>query len=338
MPIQIPTELLTASSGSVGDLVFSRNQHGPYTRARTSPTDPASALQLAVRAALTGLVNAWKNTLTQTERKSWDAFALAVRTRTALGRSTNAGGLGMYIRANVPRIQAAAPALPRVDQAPTLFTSAPFTPITRLVLNIVNDTLYVFFDASDAWVTETGAAMLFYASPPQLLARNFWAGPYRYAGPILGNPFPRPGSPATIPLPFPAGLDQRVFVRFRLTRADARLSASARLPADHLPQVPPVPTAVASQFIFPTLLVDITFDHLLQGTLLATAPWSVRQAGRDWNIGTARVDDNRLRLFCTRGIVDPGPDQVTYAPPPADVIALLTAIPAAAFVRPIPWN
>ena len=338
MPIEVPTEFLTVSSGSVGDLVFSHNQHGPYTRARTAPTDPASAPQLAVRAALSQSVTAWRTTLTETERRHWDDFALRLRTRTALGRSTNAGGLGMYIRANVPRLQAAEPSLSRVDQAPTLFTSAPFTPITRVVLNIVDATIHVFFDDSDAWVTQPGAAMLFYASPPQPLTRHFWAGPYRYAGPILGKVLGHPTSPATIALPVPAGPDDRVFVRFRLTLSDGRLSASARLPADHLPQVPPVPTAVASQFVFPTLIVDVTFDHLLQGSTLSTAPWSVRLTGRDWNISSARVEANRVRLLCTRGAVDPGLDLVTYAPPPADVVALLTGLPAAGFTRPIPWN
>lgn len=332
MSIDIPTELLTASSGSVGDVVASRNQHGPYFRPRTTPTDPASAQQLAVRAALSECVTAWNATLTPAERKGWDVFALHVRTRAALGRSTNAGGLGMYIRANVPRLQAAEPSLQRVDVAPTLQDSGGFTPITRVVLNVVDDTIHPFFDASDDWPTETAAAMLFYASPPQPLTRNFWAGPYRYAGPILGRPFPPHPSPATLPIPFPATATDRVFIRGRVTRSDARLSPSFRLPADTVPQVPPLPTSAAI-FAGPPIRIHVVFDALLRRQSLNRANWTARILGRNFNVTTAGVSPDRtfIALPGTLGTPNPGPNVVSYAPPPSDVVGLLTGLDVLAF-------
>lgn len=331
MPIDVPTELLTASSGSVGDVVFSRNQHGPYTRARTAPFDPGSALQLAVRAALSQCVTAWRNTLTAPVRRSWDVYALAVRTATALGRSTHAGGLGMYVRANVPRIQAAEASLPRVDQAPSLFNRPPFTPITRVVLNIVDDTIHPFFADADSWVTEDGAAMLFYVSPPQPLTRNFWAGPYRYAGPLLGSD-PRLSSPATIAIPFPAGAAERVFVRGRLTSSDARLSHAFRLPADIVPQVAPLPILATQTGGGAT--IAITFDALIRDQLHSRLPWTWRFNNARHTCRSATSRPSGLRLSAAPGTsLDPGPDVLDYAPPPSDVHGLLTGLQVAPFAN-----
>lgn len=335
MSIDALTGLLSTASGSVGDTVFSRNQHGPYTRARTAPFDPGSAQQLAVRAALSESVSTWRTTLTQAERQSWDAYALAVRTRTALGRSTNPGGLAMYVRTNVPRLQAAEPSLPRVDQAPTRLTSPDFTPITRVVLNIVDDTIHPFFNLDDAWTRSSTAGMLFYVSAPQSRARNFWAGPYRFAGVVFGRPFPPPPNPATIPIPFPAPFNTRVFVRFRLTLPDGRLSHSARLPADFVPLLPPTPINATVDSVFP-LILDLFFDDILRGVALDPTNWTIRFNNTAYNvfsIAVALFDPTQVRMVAGLVGPDPGADVVTFAPPPFDLFGLLTGLPVTAFAN-----
>lgn len=333
MSIDIPTELLTASSGSVGDVVFSRNQHGPYTRDRTPPFDPASALQLAVRAALSECVTAWNATLTQAERKAWDVFAHAVRTRARLGRSTHAGGLGMYIRANVPRIQAAVGATPRVDQAPTILSSPPLTPITRVVLNYLDDTIHPFFDVNDAWANEFRSPVLFYASPPQPRTVNFYRGPYRFAGRIDGGPLGPGQNPATIPLPFPAGSTDRVFVRGRLTLSDARLGPSFFLPADPVPAVAPLP--IEALFLgAPPPVVTVEFDSTLRIETHDPANWSVRLNNFRRLVTQAfslPPDRTRIQLVLRDQTLELGPDIVDFSPPPFDVHGLLTGLPVAAF-------
>ena len=329
--------ILTQQSGSVGETVFSRNQHGPYIRDRTVPTDPATALQVAVRTALAQCVTAWRATLTETERQAWNLFAHAVRVRTTLGRRTNAGGLGMYIRANVPRLQAAVGISPRVDQAPTLLTSAQFTPITRVVLNVVDDTIHPFWDRDDAWSAETGAAMLFWVSAPKPLTRNHWTGPYRFAGKISGRLFPPLQSPATIPIPVPAALGERVFVRFRVTRADGRLSHDARLPADTVPQVAPLPLSARMRPGLPRRVV-LTFDDLIRVETHSTAPWQVTFNSRVFTVigvPSGLNPSTELTLLLNRAGTTLLPDQVVFAPPPADVNGLLTGLPAAAFTIPL---
>ena len=335
MTIVDPSELLTASSGSLGEIVFSRNQHGPYLRARTFPTDPATARQAVVRAALAECVNAWKNTLTAAERRAWDTYALAVPLRTALGRATNPGGLASYIRANVPRLQAAVGGVSRVDQAPTSHNLGSYTPIQRVVLNFNDDTIHPFFTDSDAWVDDTGAAMLFYASAPKPLTRNFWRGPYRYAGPLIGGD-PQLSSPGTIPLPAGATVNQRVFVQGRVTQADARLSHTFRLPADAVAQVAPLPiSAIFTPLPPPLAQARITFDALLRRQPHFPLNWTVRFGNSVWTVATAFTlrDAIVLRLRNTGILL--GPDFVAYAPPPFDVNGLLTGIPVAGFNIPL---
>lgn len=333
MAIDIPQELTTFASGSAGDVVASHNQHGPYTRSRTTPTDPSTAQQLAVRAALSDCVTAWNATLTESERRSWDVYALAVPTANALGRSTNPGGLAAFVRANVPRLQANEVTLPRVDRAPPLFDSGPFTPVIRVVLNVIDDTLHPFIALSDAWTTESGAALLLYASLPQPLTRNFWKGPYRYLAPLLGAAAPL-ASPATIPLAVAAAADERVFVHLRVTRSDARLSPPCRVPADIVPQVRPVATtAVFTPLAPPNARIDVAFDSPIRDEPHVTTNWSVRMNDFRWTITSVVTHDNAIRVFLAFNFVQVGVDTIQYRATIQDVVGLLTGIPSAPFRR-----
>lgn len=332
LAIDVPTDLLqTASSGSVGDLVFSRNQHGPYTRARTAPVDPGSAQQVAVRAALSQCVTAWNATLTETERTSWDVHALAVRTRTALGRSTNAGGLAMFVRANVPRIQATVGASPRVDQAPALFTSPPITPITRVVANFLDDTVHPFFSESDPWISELGAALILWASRPQPTTVNFFKGPYRLAGRILGGTPILPTSPGTIALPFPIVAGERLFVRLRLTTGDARLTSSVYLQATPPPSTRPVPILATFTAGAPAT-IDVQFDQILRNEFHATAPWAVRWNNSAYATVFAATVRDTIRLSANNVGPDFGINRVSYVPPPRDLHGLLNGLLVRLFI------
>lgn len=332
MSIEIPTELLTASSGSVGDTVFSRNQHGPYSKPRVSPNDPGSAQQLAVRAALSQCVTAWNSTLTQAEREGWATLSLALRTTNGLGVSRNAGGLPTYIRANVPRIQAAEVSLPRVDVAPSLFDLGPFTLPSPILLDAAADKLQVFFTEADAWTTEDGAAMLFWASRPMSTAVNFHKGPYRYAACILGDSVAPPTSPASIDLPFPAATGDRIFIRGRVTRTNARLSRSFRLPVDQ-PAIPgPLPISV-TYYPSPFFRCFVFFDQLLVPRGIDRLNWSMRYNNIRYFANLASTNLSYVHFWAAGPLPRPGIDSVTYAPPPFDVVSAGTGVPAPPFAE-----
>ena len=223
--MKIKSALITSASGSIGGLTASHNRGGLYLRARTIPTNPNSPQQQVVRAFVASLTSAWLNTLTELQRMAWDGYALLVPLPDPLGEPRNVGGLQMYIRSNVPRLQAG---LVRVDDAPSIYNLADFYAISVGTFAAATNDFAVTFDNTQLWANETGGAVVALGSRPQNNSINYFKGPYRFAGVIEGDPITPPTSPATIVNPFPFAVDNRVFVQLRVMRADGRLSLPFR--------------------------------------------------------------------------------------------------------------
>lgn len=215
---------VAAASGSLGGITFSRNRGGPYIRSRVVPVNPNTPQQAAIRGFVSQLTSLWVNTLTQALRDTWNLYALNVLLPNPLGEPRNVGGLGMYIRSNVPRLQAS---LPRVDPAPIIFDLGDYT-VPALGSLTPADTSSVSFTNTDAWANEDAAGMILYGSRPQNASINFFKGPYRLFDVILGDAITPPTSPQVGTWPFIVGVGQRAFMRAQVTRADGRLSADFR--------------------------------------------------------------------------------------------------------------
>ncbi|MBD3309518.1 hypothetical protein GF348_24275 [candidate division KSB3 bacterium] len=222
--MKFKSNIVTQVSGSIGGLVGSHNQGGMYFRARSVPTNPQTAFQVAVRNAVTLLATAWQDTLTAAQREAWDTYAANVPLIDRLGEARNTTGIAHYVRSNVPRLQAG---LARVDDGPTVFALPSFTEVTFAPAAATDD-FDVSFDNTDAWANEDDAALLLYASRPQSATINFFKGPYRYAGRIDGDGSTAPTSPETIDSPFALTADLKQFYKAVLTRADGRLSSPFR--------------------------------------------------------------------------------------------------------------
>jgi hypothetical protein len=219
---------ITQASGSVGGATYSHNRGGLYIRSRTVPVNPNTAPQQTVRTQLANLTNRWANTLTAVQRDSWNTYALNTPLVGPLGDPRNVGGIGMYIRGNVPRAIAG---LPLVDNGPTIFDTGGFTPVTAPTATDTGDLLGFAFTNTDDWAGEDDSAMLVYGSRPQNPAVNYFTGPYQYAGKVDGDAITPPTSPASITNPFAFGVGQREFFRVVVSRADGRLSTTQRLTA-----------------------------------------------------------------------------------------------------------
>ncbi len=63
-------------SGSLGNVVTSRNRAGQYQRARVSPLNPQSPAQQNRRSALASIASAWRG-LTSTARAAWEGYAVS---------------------------------------------------------------------------------------------------------------------------------------------------------------------------------------------------------------------------------------------------------------------
>ena len=223
--MKFKSALVTEASGSIGGMTASRNRGGQYLRARAVPVNPNTPQQQAIRGFVASLTSGWNSLLTSDQRSSWDEYALNVPLPDTLGEPRNVGGLAMYVRSNVPRLQAA---LPQVDDAPTTFNLGSFTNPSFGTFAATTNDFAVTFTAADAWANEDDSAMLLLGSRPQNPAVNFFKGPYRFAGLIAGDAITPPTSPATIVNPFAFAVGQRVFVQARISRVDGRLTLPFR--------------------------------------------------------------------------------------------------------------
>lgn len=221
----IASPIISSASGSIAGLTLSRNAGGMYIRARAVPVNPSTGPQVFIRAIVAFLSNTWVNTLTQAQRDAWALYADNVPLTGPLGASRTVSGIAMYIRSNVPRIQALTP---RVDTAPSIFDTGDFTPVTDPAAGATAQQLQFEFTNTDAWANEALSFMAVYASRPQNPSINFFTGPYLLTEIILGDITTPPTSPAQIDVPFPIVVGQRLFWRVVVSRNDGRYSSTQR--------------------------------------------------------------------------------------------------------------
>lgn len=121
---------ITQGSGSLGGMTFSHNRGGLYIRSRTVPVNTATARRTQIKSAFSTVVAAWTGTLTALQRGDWETYAAGTPVPDAFGDPQTLTGQAMFIRNNVPRIQAAlplaadAPATPGLGPAVSKVTMA----------------------------------------------------------------------------------------------------------------------------------------------------------------------------------------------------------------------
>jgi hypothetical protein len=215
------SQVFTQASGSVGGIVYSRNQGGMYVRARAKPTNPNTDAQSAVRDAMRTAVYAWSNVLTAEQREVWNTYAFNTPTWNRLGEATSKTGQQMFIRGAIPRLQAG---LSIPEDGPTQFDLGDFTPISVGNSDGSAGTFDVVFEDTDAWANLNAAAMLIYTGRPQNATRTFGKGPYQLATYIAGNTVTAPTSPESVSSLFPTAAGQRQFLKVNVTMPDGRLT------------------------------------------------------------------------------------------------------------------
>lgn len=213
------------ASGSLASVTFSHNRGGQYTRQRAIPVNPGSSFQQVIRNTVATLTSGWQGILTAAQRAAWDVYAEQVLIADTLGEPRNIGGLGQYVRCNVPRIQAS---VARLDDAPTTYNLGSFTNPTIAALTASTDILTLAFTNTDAWASAVGGYMYVYMSRPMNASINYFKGPYRFAAKVSGAATP-PTSPASITAPFPFAVGNKVAIQLRVQQVDGRLSAPFRL-------------------------------------------------------------------------------------------------------------
>jgi len=177
-----------ALSGSLGGLTASHNKGGQYLRRRSVPTNPNTARQQQVRAALATLTQAWNSTLSDSERQAWRDYAASVTRTDKLGQTITLSGQQWYVASNVPRLQQLTSGLTvngdgRVDVAPTTFNQGePIQTVSTFSINSTGPVLTAA-GALTAPASDDGYAVLFMGLPVNA-GQRFFKGPYQLAAAV----------------------------------------------------------------------------------------------------------------------------------------------------------
>jgi len=212
---------ITAMSGSIAGNTFARNRYGNYVRARTKPVNPNTTEQAKMRSSISFCTAYWHNTLTADQRTAWDNYASAVAMKNKLGESVFLSGFNHFVRSNAEAKR----------QALTLYADGPSTlalpekdPTLAAALDSPTQKISVIFDDTLPWCDEDGSYMYVYMGRPQLLTRNYFGGPWKYAGKITGSSVAPPSSGDLLDAPFTLTNGQKVFLYARIVRADGRIT------------------------------------------------------------------------------------------------------------------
>lgn len=213
--------IFAQASGSIAGTVFSRNAGGMYVRSRANPTNPNTDAQQAVRDAMRTLVYEWSNTLTNEEREAWNTYAFNTPTLNKLGESTHKTGQQMFLRGNIPRLQAG---LAIAVDASTSFDLGVLTPSGVPTADASTSLITVRFSDDDPWTSTDGAALLVYQSRPQNATRTFGKGPFQLGSIVAGDNTTPVVSPQTFTSLFPMAAGQKIFLQYRVSMPDGRLT------------------------------------------------------------------------------------------------------------------
>lgn len=216
------SSLVTSASGSTGGTTFARNRYGAYMRNRTKPVNPNSSRQQSVRGALSTLTVRWSQVLSDIQRQAWNDYANSVTVKNKLGEDVYLTGFNHYIRSNSLLVRAG---LDPVDAGPTIYElPSPDDTMIVDVNSVTGGKLSISFSTTAGWANEPGGHLFIFAGQPQNPQRNFFNGPWRYAGKADGDASTPPTSPMELDNPFTPGSGNKQWVYNRVIRADGRLS------------------------------------------------------------------------------------------------------------------
>lgn len=150
-------------SGSFAGQTSSRNRFGQYVRNRSTPVNPDSTFQSAVRARLSNNAAAWRG-LTDTQRAGWESLGAGISRTDSLGQSYTLNGFEAYCLVNNNNA-AAGNAL--VSTAPAIVDPGTLATATVTLTNAAFSVAYT------ATPLAAGVRLFAYASPQRSAGRSF---------------------------------------------------------------------------------------------------------------------------------------------------------------------
>lgn len=196
MALIVSGGLAPTISGKIGNSVWARNRGGAYIRNFAKPTNPATALQGAVRAVFASLVAQWQ-TLTANVKADFAAAAAQVNNPNRVGLTSNPPPLALFQQINVGRVAAGLPVVVLAPPTPLTFDWGVDACSIIESPGSAGDIVITTTDTT-GWQSDDAGALLVYVSAAVSPSVNFFKGPFQFFGKIQGNHTTPPTSPGTL--------------------------------------------------------------------------------------------------------------------------------------------
>lgn len=211
--------LVSKVSGKIGGVVFAHGKGGAYIRALGAIVNPNTQRQNTVRSQMALISRRWFEDLTPGQRDAWAVFAANVPRKNKVNSVIHLTGKMEHQGSNMVALNAG---LPVIDDGPADFNLPGEDPTFAVTASEGSQELTVSFDDSLAWASVDDAAMIIRMGLPQQNTINFFDGPYRAAGALLGSTATPLTGPQTVAVPFPIVEGQKLFVEGRVKMPDGR--------------------------------------------------------------------------------------------------------------------
>lgn len=212
--------IMTAVSGSMGNVTGSMNHGAMVLRNKTVPFNPRTAGQVSVREFFGSTAAAWRD-LTAANRTAWNSLAASKTFPGKLGQPVTLSGEGLYMKVNAQR--AVFGLAPLAE--PTANTATACALVYADGVSIDDDVGLTidFTDADNATWNAAGGAVRVQISGPIPAGQKGGKGPWLKSV-VLEGPL---AAPETIALATEAVAGQRYAVRIDAQGPDGELAQSS---------------------------------------------------------------------------------------------------------------
>lgn len=202
--------------GQMGGVVYSKNRYGNYIRNNSSPVNPNTPRQVAIRTAFTEVIQHWRDTLTIAQRLAWEQYAKETKIKDVFGLPITLTAPNMYCRFNIPWTDIGEA---RVDAAPATPGQGPMLDMT-----ITGDTVAgVELTAISPTLLAADRIIGLRCFGPVSQARNFYNGPFTQTYNSAGDV----ALPVVIVIPAQCAVGQRWYFQWRALIADGRVGPTS---------------------------------------------------------------------------------------------------------------
>ncbi len=162
---------LTGIRNSVGTGTYSSNKAGLYLRERVTPSNPKTSFQIAARARVTAISQAWRN-ITNAQRLAWEVFSENLTLTNVFGKEFIPSGSNSFMKINVNRL---------ILNKPLLSSPPPLTypvPLTFFAPDVMQpDEMNLDFSPSPI---PPKHHLFLWAFPGQSAGKSFFHSEYRF--------------------------------------------------------------------------------------------------------------------------------------------------------------